>query len=164
MRCLAAAAAAVAATAGVGAAAPVSASAQLPARPVVEQGNGRDSVCTVGHNDPAQLSSFTSAHCGTAGQLVYLEDEQGQRINTPVGHFTPSTVYRHPTKYTGSPSANDWGQIRWFSTVDIAENAYGPLPRPRCRQPGRHPLLPGRRHRRPGLRQPRGHHRRIHVF
>lgn len=133
MRRLAAAAAVVAAT-GVAVAVPVSAGAQLPASPVVEQGmkilidqgNGLDNVCTVGHNDPAQRSSFTAAHCGTPGQLVYLEDEDGQRIDTPVGHFTPSPVYRHPATYTGSPSANDWGQIRWFSTVEIAENAYGP--------------------------------------
>lgn len=57
---------------------------------------------------------------------MYLEDAQGERINTPVGHFTPSTVCRHPATHAESPSANDWGQIRWFSTVDVAENSYGP--------------------------------------
>lgn len=118
--------AALAATATIVVAASALAGAPAPASAqttVVEQGGrfatGSGKSCTIGLNDPARGVSYSAAHCGKRGDLVYFVDENGYRFSTPVGIFEPSS------RYDFASASNDWSLIRWYPGVKVQPNRFG---------------------------------------
>lgn len=108
------------ATVVIAASSVVPASAQTS---VVEQGGrfGTSSgkSCTIGLNDPARNVSYSAAHCGKRGDLVYFVDENGYRLPTPVGTFEPSS------RYDSKSASNDWSMIKWYPGVTVRPNRFG---------------------------------------
>lgn len=79
------------------------------------QSDSSEGHCTVSYNNPSQRTSFTAAHCGRAGETVYLKDAQGNRV--PAGTFHPSSSY-------DGQLSNDWALIRWNADVEIGPNEF----------------------------------------
>lgn len=102
----------------------VSVVAPANAQPVViEQGNrfatSSDKSCTIGLNDASRGVSYSAAHCGKRGDLVFLVDENGYRQTTPVGTFEPSA------RYDSRSASNDWSVIKWYPGVTVKPNRFG---------------------------------------
>lgn len=90
---------------------------------VVEQGGrfgtSSDKSCTIGLNDPERNVSYSAAHCGKRGDLVYFVDENGYRLPTPVGTFEPSS------RFDSRNASNDWSVIKWYPGVKVQPNRFG---------------------------------------
>lgn len=80
-------------------------------------GSWPSSSCTLGYN--ADGYSYTAAHCGHNGDLVYLEDSHG-RPTSPVGTLTRSD--RAQTE--SFPGYNDWARIDWNNSVRLGPNRF----------------------------------------
>lgn len=78
-------------------------------------GSDRAASCTISYNNAAQRISYTAAHCGKAGDTVFLRDYRG--VNVAAGTFSPSNQFAgHLT--------NDWGVIRWDPHVVLGANIF----------------------------------------
>lgn len=75
--------------------------------------------CTLGFNGDGY--SYTAAHCGDTGDLVYIEDSNGL-LKGPLGTVTNSPLYSGFDD--DQETYNDWARIDWNDSVRLGENRF----------------------------------------